>query len=359
MNLECYNNVAFWTSERVALPGDEYFEQAYNGTRVHTVATTWGHTAPGVIEEGKAGLTAEDYPQMKVFNSGSTYDNERIKTFNPEQLGYNIASAELSSSVTMSDNAAVLNGAGEYVTFKNVEFGDKYNAFALLYRASQYNTGDQIKITLGERTSSSLTTTMSVDSAAATLKNNVLTPVYIYGCKGTTDVTVESTSYESLEIAGIIPIKVEESLIDAQIMGKTFANNYAQIVTDPKNAIVSSSTGTSGNPDEMAINSASGGAVIKYSDVIINRDVNNFVLAAGSSSNKAGDILEIRIGDLNSKPIASIMIPDHGYNTYTPVSAALNEVLKAGKYDIYLSFTDSSKTSNVWWFGFNVTERGE
>jgi len=354
LNLECYNNIAFWTDESIERLGSEYFEQAYNGKRVHTTATTWGHMRPGIVPEGKAGLTPEDYAQYKVFNSGSTYDNVRQKTFDISYKGYNINDAVTSNGVTVSDNAAALNKAGEYITFKDVKFEDGFNAFAILYRGSQYNTGDHVKITLGDRETSPLVTTMQLTSEGASLKNNISAPVYMYGCEGTTDVTIESTKYASLEIAGIIPIKAEQSVIDEQIMGKTFAGNYAEILSDPTKTIVTSTQGTSGKADELAINAARGGSVIKYANVAVNRNVNNFVLAAGSSDTYAEDIVNVRIGSPDAKPIASIAVPGHGYSTFTPVEIPLNEVLPKGTYDIYLTFTDSSKTSNVWWFGFNV-----
>ncbi len=355
LNFECYNNIAFWTREDISRLGSEYFWQRYNGSRVHTSEILWGNTSPGVVPDGKAGLTVEDYPQQKVFNSGSSYDNIRRKTYAPDHCGYNINDAEVSNGVRLAENAAVLNKAGEYITFKDVEFGSKFNAFAILYRGSRYNTGDRLKITLGSRTESAFTHYMEISSGAASLKNNISEPVYMYGCEGTMDVTIQSTVYASLEIAGIIPIKVNTDLIDAQIIGKTFAGNYSEIVSDPKKGITKSSAGTTGYANEQALNSVVGGAVIKYSDVLITRDVNNLVFALTSSSSYAGDKAEIRVGSLNSAPIATVTVPDNGWNTYTPVNQKLYSVLKAGKYDIYITFQDTVKSTNMWWFGFNVT----
>lgn len=359
LNFECSSNVMYWTDPYTARLGHEFFKQQYNGSRVHTSDITWGQTAPGIVEGGKEALTADDYPQSKIFNSGSTHYEARKNTFELNTVGYNIDNAEVSAGVTMVDNAAALNKAGQSVTFKNVEFGDDYNAFSIIYRGSKNQTGDKVKVTVGDKTTSNLTSEIALTSTAATLKNNVTQPVYIYGCEGTKDITIESTTYSSLEIAGIIPIKADQALIDEYVMGKTFANNYKEIVTDGGVSIVSSADGTSGRAEELAISTVKGGSVIKYSGVEINRDVNNFVLAAGSTGSYAGDILEVRVGDMKSAPIASIAIPNHGNTTFTPVYAELNSILAEGTYDIYLSFTDTSgtKNSNVWWFGFNVTEK--
>lgn len=357
MNYECYDNIMFWTNPDIMRTDrSSYFIQANNGKRVHTADISWGNTEPGVVDGGKEGLCVDNYPQRKPFNSGSTHENVRQRTFNPENAGYNISSAQLSDGVTMSDNAAALNKAGEYVTFKNVDFGDKYNAFSIVYRASKNQTGDEIRVTVGDRKTSKLTANMALNSTANTLKNNITVPVYVYGCSGVKDITIESTKYASLEIAGIIPIKVDDALIDELVMGKTYANNYKEIVEDSNKTIASYTTGTTGNAGELAITGAYGGSVIKYSNVDVQRDVNNFVLAAGADATLGGDTIEIRVGDLKSPVLASITVPAQGVSNFAPVYAKLNRVLPKGVYDIYLTFKDKSKTSNVWWFGFNVAK---
>ncbi len=356
-NTDNFNNICFWTYEKNDSTDKEYFKQPRkNANYIHASVTEWGNTSAGYQPNGKAGLTPSDYPLNKVFNSGSRLVNTYGKTYNPELEGYSSANAQRSAGTTMSDNAVRLNKEGEYVCFKNVEFGDEYNAFALLYRGSQYNTGDKIKVVVGDDINNSNYTSIALTPTAANTKYNMSQKIYIYGCEGTKNIYVQSVKYGSAEIAGIVLLKVDDSVIDSQIIGKTYANNYSEIINDPKKSIVSTTSGTQNVAEELAIGGAAGGSIIKYSDVVINRNVNNFALAAGSSGNYAGDTVEIRVGDLNSAPIATVVVPDNAWGVATAINGKLSEELKAGTYDIYLSFSDTTKTSNVWWFGFNVAE---
>ena len=85
----------------------------------------------------------------------------------------------------------------------------------------------------------------------------------------------------------------------------------------------------------------------------MNEAANTFNIAFDTGDIYSGNIVKVRIGSPDSEPIAEAKLESNNWNELIIVEAPLKEALEAGIYDIYLTFEEEGKCSDVYWFGFS------
>ena len=99
------------------------------------------------------------------------------------------------------------------------------------------------------------------------------------------------------------------------------------------------------------------GTVVAYSDMTLSDTVTEFVVRYSAEDYLDGQTVEVRVGSLDSEPVASFITEGTGYRNLKKQVIELNAPISAGTYDVYLTFADDTsgevKTCNLSWFGFN------
>jgi len=99
------------------------------------------------------------------------------------------------------------------------------------------------------------------------------------------------------------------------------------------------------------------GTVVGYSDMTLSDTVTEFVVRYSAEDYLDGQTVEVRVGSLDSDPVASFVTEGTGYRNLKKQVFELNAPISAGTYDVYLTFVDDTsgevKTCNLSWFGFN------
>ena len=101
----------------------------------------------------------------------------------------------------------------------------------------------------------------------------------------------------------------------------------------------------------IVYNTSQAGSTAYYPDVTIPADTNAFAISTGTSSTYANQTIQLRFGSADAPVAAEIKAPDSGWDNYVTTWAKLNNPIKAGTYDVYITFADGGST-NAWWFGF-------
>jgi len=98
------------------------------------------------------------------------------------------------------------------------------------------------------------------------------------------------------------------------------------------------------------------GTVAGFKDVKIPVDATKFVINYSSEKGIDGQPIEVRLGSINSEPIASFVTEGNGLYNFNELTIELDEVVKSGEYDVYISFggdPNAKLITKLDWFGFN------
>ncbi|MBQ3572965.1 MAG: carbohydrate-binding protein, partial [Clostridia bacterium] len=281
------------------------------------------------------------------------------------------ANAEKSSGVTIdSDGYAKFTASGEYLVFKNVDFGEGANEMLISYTGDSNWTYDKIEIRLDSADNDNVyKTTASVDSPD--LNQTHTNRIAISAATGTHDVYVKVADYKSVRIGGV-------GVYDRSHAGETddftqymYASAYTDVTRGSTTRFFTPELVQDGNnpaaPGVKDANVGTAGHVIRYADRHISADSDYFVLAAGSRLGSA-DSLEINIytADTNTeklqdmsaavnigraKLVGTTRILNTEFYEMDPIVTALNETISAGTYDIYIELKGAG-TANIEYFGF-------
>ena len=158
---------------------------------------------------------------------------------------------------------------------------------------------------------------------------------------------MKSTTYKSLQIGALIPIKVS----DRELSNNVYSQLYMGDAMNSKMGSLLTNTGPDGGTDKKMLYNTYAGSVACYQNVEIPCDVNTFVVNTATGGTAVGQTIEIRFGSADAPVAASVVVPDSGWQNYVTSQAKLKTPIKAGTYDVYITFTGSG-TTNAWWFGF-------
>ena len=98
------------------------------------------------------------------------------------------------------------------------------------------------------------------------------------------------------------------------------------------------------------------GTVAAHTDVDIPAGCTHFYIDYAATAEYAGQPVEVRLGSLDSEPIASFVTEAHTFEAGEPKAIELSREIAAGNYTVYLSFggNNPDQTMQLNWFGFGV-----
>ncbi|MBQ3573014.1 MAG: hypothetical protein IJA16_00300, partial [Clostridia bacterium] len=125
---DTYNNVIFTTDDEAVFSAGHIVQQSADGSEA--AMRIWDNQSLGYVEGGAAALDAHYFSEERPFFAGSTIGKtpytKNLAKFRDGDYGisYKASVAEKSAGVTIeSDGYAKFTASGDYLVFKNVDFG--------------------------------------------------------------------------------------------------------------------------------------------------------------------------------------------------------------------------------------------
>ncbi len=351
---DCHDNIVMATHENSEFSDGRgvYVQTPAMFPNSYATIDVWNNRVKKLVPEGKNALTADDYPSFKPFRSGCSVSGDEYlvnyNLFDPEERDYSADNAKIGNGVVLKSGIARFSGNNQSVTFPAVDFGDDSNALDIMFTTDYSNTGDKIEVSIdGEKRYA-----VAYGEARDDSKFNFLR-IDVSGIKGSHNVTVKALEFKSLGLIKVRAVKDEDVVSDG-IIGKTYFSHYAEIVKQNQGMPVQIKMLGDGNPAHQGVMNCWGEqTVIKYDNVGIEKDVNNLVVAAGSSGEWANGIVSVRIGTETAEPIGSVEVfPRAGWDVTQTMEVPLKNTLKKGTYTVYVTFHKSGSCNDCWYFGF-------
>lgn len=352
--LEIFNNIGFYedptyhynNNSSVFLQFDAYV-QAYNNKTLN------------YFPEGKAGLSLEHYPNYQVFTPGcndmKTNLMANYELFDAPRAGSVIFAkdCEISEGAFVNSDKVYFTGEDQWIKFENVKLPEngriKVNYSGQLWQDG--NEYDAIEFVVGDDIN---TGKVVVREGAGEIKpdgnkwyryypistNDPDTPVTLY---------LKVTEYASLSVESI---EVEELSIEDEFAAKVYGGYYKEATPgNPNDATGAFDASSYTDTDNYTVAKTWPGTVVHYEDVKLTDDGVKFVFNSATKDPYRGRF-EVRLNSLDSEPILTTMIVGPNWNSYASKIVDLNEPVKAGTYDVYLTFIDENASCNFAWFGF-------
>lgn len=352
--LEIFNNVGFYedptyhynNNSSVYVQYDAYV-QAYNNKTLN------------YFPEGKDGLSLEHYPNYQVFTAGcedmKTTLMANYELFDAPRAGSVIFAkdCETSEGAFVNSGKVYFTGDNQWIKFENVKLPAngriKVNYSGQIWQKD--NKYDKIEFVVGDDINNGRVITRE---GAGTIKPDGnkwfrYYPVSTDNPEQYVTLYLRVNEFASLAVESI---EIEELSIEEEFAAKVYGGYYKEAIPansdDPTSAAdYSLYTDT----DNYAVDRTWSGTIIHYEDVKLTDDGVKFVFNSGTQEPWRGRF-EVRLNSLDSEPILTTMVTGSSFNAYQSKIVDLKEPVKAGTYDVYLTFIDENASCNLAWFGF-------
>ena len=362
--VDTYDNVIFTTDDEAVFTNGHIFQQSTSGSEA--AMRIWDNQKLGYVEGGVDALDAHYFSEERPFFAGSTIDKtaytKNLDKFRSGKYGisYKAKDAEKSANVTIdADGYAKLTASGDYIVFKNVDFGTGADEMLITYTGDSNWTYDQIEVRVDKDTVDNVyMTTASVDSPD--LNQTHTNRIAIAPTTGTHDVYVKVADYKSVRIGGIGVYDRSHSGETADFTQYIYASAYTDLTGDDVKFFTQQLSLDGNNPAAPGVKDARGGRVVKYADRYISAASDYFVFAAGTRPGEDSLVMNIYtapVGTAVSENMSGATLVGTArtlnteFNELDPVVTELSQTIAAGNYDIYVKFTGSG-SSNIEYFGF-------
>lgn len=384
---DSYNNLLFETGDMSTMltsiasaVGNESYDRLWNNQMLG--ALTLDDTKP--VADA---LLNEYFSEDRPFFAGSDLDrttpymnNYNRFTDGLYTMQYEAKDAVLSEGVTVSadDGYATFTENGQYIDFKNVDFGDGANEMVISYFCDSNWTYDDFEITVydGDDVAGGKTFKATAPQQDAPNIDKACTMRFMTDTiSGVKNVRVKVTAYYSARIGGIgvyKRTKIEET--DAFSLF-TYPLEYSDKLAGAAAFMTMSNNATS-NPHQAMVSQIWNGHILRYDDQTVTDVSDYFVIAAGRSKDYKKTTIKVYVCDADTPLlsasdvsngrapltlVADFRILKQHINDMEPVKIPLKTgTLAAGKYDIYFVFgkddntvsANNSSHTSLKFFGF-------
>ena len=361
-NIDTYSNVTFSVEPNAGFT----VAGVYNQSAAHAVAycPAWNNShLSRSISGGKENLRPEDFPNQKPFYAGADTGEEYLVNFdalsNPTELSMYFADeAMLSDGVELNAGAAVLDTAGDYIKFSDVDFGEKgSDEFIIEFYGDKFNTGDTVEIIVGGELEDSINKVYKCTlTATAPDKDdvNIFTTHVEDILKGSSNVYIKTLVPKSAQILSLKTGEAETELLELNSK-RVYGGRFTDYKLGSGQMLVPQSSYSA--PDDVinpVVNNTRNGNTLIYDDVKFDSAATKMTMMSCYWYTPPNLIAEIRIDDLNSAPVGTISLEytGNGYYNYKENTTVISGVSE-GIHTVYLTFRGGTDdTSNLYWFSF-------
>ena len=374
---DTYDNIIFYTGSEATFTANHMFQQSLVGNE--SWERMWDNQELGYIPGGVDALDAHYFSEQRPFWAGSTVGKEADYTKNYDRfvngeygMSATLANAEVSEGVTVEeDGYATFTESGQYIVFKDVDFGEGANEILISYKGDSNWTQDKVEIRI-DSADEDAPYLMTAACDARSFDEPHTHREVITKTSGKHDVYVKVTDYKSIRIGGIGTYTRANDGENEDFANYTYTATFTDWVKNTPGAatdiFMRENSDFSFNPAARMTDQTWEGYTMRYANQIIEEDSKYFILAAGSRANYRKQIVRVYLTDPSvpritgevskdsrAKCVGEITVLNKAFRDMTPIIAELPETVKAGKYDIYLDFVvngDPQQTSNMQFFGF-------
>ena len=357
--INTWENVVFCTEKDVIFPS------AYTYRSGNTAASPlWNNMELRYVEVpgGPEGLEIEHFPYGLPFYAGSRLEAEPfLRNYNNEQAEvkiYKAAEANLSEGVTIDKyGSAQLNGKGQYIEFKDVDFGETgANTADIYFRGDYFNGTRTVKLGFGESLETADWHMFTMTVMADELHQLNIKKWNFDKKTGKTNVYLLAESSGAIQIEGIL-FSQNDNYKDASHDGKYVNGGNFNRVDKMGGAQPQKVEDTEHGPYARDV---WGGTILRYQNVTIPENAKVLFVTTGVAAPYDGGTISfsyVKTGDPSNTFIAEVTVPNNGWENFSePQYIELDKVVPAGVVDIYVSFgngeTSAAKTCNFSSFGF-------
>ena len=397
-----YNALLYWDGDTNSYDScnNLLFETGDVGTMLTSISSVTGHESYDRLWNNQklGALTLDDtkpvadallneyFSEDRPFFAGSDLDREApyMNNYNRFKDGlytmqYAAKDAELSEGVTVStdDGYATFTENGQYIDFKNVDFGDGANEMVISYFCDSNWTYDDFEITVydGDNVAGGQTFKTTAPQQDAPTKDKACTMRFMIDpISGVKNVRVKVAAYYSARIGGIAVYKrtkLEET--DAFSLF-TYPLEYSDRLNQGSASFMAMSQDATSNPHQAIVSQIWNGNVIRYDDQTITDTSDYFIISAGRSLGHKKPVVNVYVCDANTPClsegdvlagrgltlVADFRILKQHIVDMEPIKVPLKTgTIAAGTYDIYFVFkydTNSAGNNNshssLKYFGF-------
>ena len=303
-------------------------------------------------------MLAADFPDSKPFFAGAYLQEKDYADYADRFMSEYIEVPYYSAKDAALYNAAA--GEGEWVTISSggwvrwdaVDFGDGSNRIDISFRGNPGKTGDQVSVIIGESLDTGKKYNTVLRAGAPDEGRNDTASIDIGKFSGRQTVYLQMNRRISAKIGGL-SLSRRGSAKGTHAGECVYGGEFDNLEKVGNNSYVPTPVySVNGDTVHPMVKNTYGGTVLRYDNVNIGQDVNKIRLCAASAAGSSGGKIQIRIGSSAAAPVASYTTQDTGWDTYTPAVIALADTIKAGTYNIYVTFEGVGKTCNFYTFGF-------
>lgn len=351
--INTYENLVFTTQP------DVKFSNGYIYKQPETDCAVWNNREIGTnVEGGRNGLLATDFPDGKPFFAGAylreqDYANyaEKFMSEYIEVPYYGAKDAALYNAVTGEDEWVTISSGG-WIRWDDVDFGDGSNRIDISFRGNPGRTGDQVSVIIGESLDTGKRYNAVLRASAPDASRTNAVSIDIGKLSGKQTVYLQMNRRISARIGGV-SLSNRGSAKGVHTGACVYGGEFDNLEKVGNNSHAPTPIySVNGDTAHPMVKNTYGGTVLRYDNVEISQDANKIMFCAASAADSSGGRIQIRIGSSTAAPVASYTTQDTGWDIYTPAVIALTDTVKAGTYDIYVTFEGSDKTCNFYTFGF-------
>ena len=371
--VDTFNNVVFTTQEGVK------FSQTYAFKQPDAVSAMWDNKElKTAVIGGKSALTVEDFPYGKPFWAGAKL-NEAEYMLNYQQITsdaagmvyYAAADASRSEGVTLDeDGLAVFSGNGQWIEFKDIDFGEDGNQVNIDFKGDKYNTKDYIEVVIGDDMENGIVYNGYLEAKSPTDKQNNTLQQSVVTFTGKKNVYIKMLDFHSAKIDRI-SVSNRGSTQNSHDGQRIFGGEFNNVdVAGDKSMPPAAKYTVPGDAVHPMVNNTWEDTIFRYNNVEIQEDASVLTVSCASDGTHGGQRVKVYqniIGQPTKIFVGEFVTSANGWNDYQVQYIPLENKLVKGTYDIYLHFeaNDSGSkaqgTSNFYYFGFlpGMPEKGK
>ena len=360
-NIDTFENVIFTTQDDVRIDNPVLVQPLAAAV---AICNEWNNRYIQGVENGRDGLSPEDYPRgVKPFDAGSKLNRDAY------MVNYNARNSELDMSLwdegilspnEMSENVLVngdgsynMKDSGQWIKFEDVDLTGK-NEIEIFYGGDKYlldaNKGiinivlDDLSSSNSFRCSNNTVGTTYPEFSRTSMKRA------IPQIDGVHDIYLRLVNSADIDLFGI-RVNTQE-----RVTGHTnivYGGNFYSFTVKDTSRTPAKQYQPYDNKNPF-VNNMWNGTTLMYKGVTIENATNELIVNYCTESPCDGQTIQIRLGSLDSEPIAELVTENVGWGVWdNDTAVSLNTTVEPGTYDLYVTFEDKGgKTCNLYYLEF-------
>ena len=154
-------------------------------------------------------------------------------------------------------------------------------------------------------------------------------------------------------------IKFGNAIEERAKLNTIYGGNFTEYIASPQGELDPEiKYGANSDEKNPFVNNTWPGTTLVYKECEITNDVKKVIVNHCTADSYSGQSVQIRIDSATAPPIAEFATQNTGWSKWTDIEIPLKKDLKAGTYDIYVTFKEpdgkyAAKSANFYYYRFS------